>query len=86
MSWSKESAAAGLGGFTPREAALGAFMLEDFQHMADPLPDPDKEYGDLIHIIEVSTVLSNVNKFRNYVERVENLLPNCICFSCSQKK
>ena len=56
MSWSKESAVAGLGGLTPREAALGVFMLEHFQNKADPLPDPDAEYSDLIHIIKVSTV------------------------------
>ena len=44
MSWKKESAAAGLAGLTPREAARGAMYSRDFQKMPDPLagvlPDP----------------------------------------------
>ena len=55
MSWKKESATASLGGFTPREAARGVFHFEDFQHMADPLDDPNQElYGELIKEMEVS--------------------------------
>ena len=44
MSWKKESAAAGLAGLTPREAARGAMYCREFQKMPDPLagvlPDP----------------------------------------------
>ena len=48
MSWEKASAAAGLGGLTLREAARGAFQLDCFQNMDDPLPDPDSTFGPLI--------------------------------------
>ena len=58
MSWSKESAAAGLGGLTPKEAGRGALTMEDFQLIHDPLPDPSPAYGDLIKIIKVSTLNS----------------------------
>ena len=44
MSWAKSSASAGLGGFTLREAARGAFQLEEFQMPWDPLVVEDK-YG-----------------------------------------
>ena len=54
MSWSKESAAVGLGGLTPREAAIRVFMFEDIQNIEDPLPDPSPEYGDLIQVIKNS--------------------------------
>ena len=56
MSWAKESAVAGLGGMMPREAARGALMLEDFQLIHNPLPDPAPEYGDLIEVIKVSII------------------------------
>ena len=32
----------------PREAARGAFQLDCFQNMDDPLPDPDATFGLLI--------------------------------------
>ena len=60
MSWEKESAAAGLGGMTPREAGVGALMLEEFQLIHDPLPDPKPEYGDLIEVLKVS-ILNNLD-------------------------
>ena len=37
LSWKKESAAAGLAGLTPREAARGAMYRREFQKMPDPL-------------------------------------------------
>ena len=48
MSWEKQSAAAGLGGLMPREAARGAFQLDCFQNMDNPLADPDPTLGLLI--------------------------------------
>ena len=48
MSWEKASAAAGLGGLMLREAARGAFQLDCFQNMDDPLPDPDFTFGPVI--------------------------------------
>ena len=47
MSWAKSSASAGLGGFTPREVARGAFQLEEFQMLEDPLVVEDK-YGPVV--------------------------------------
>ena len=47
MSWKKQSAAAGLGGLMPREAARAAFQLDCFQNMDNPLPDPDATFGPL---------------------------------------
>ena len=37
MSWKKDSAAVGLAGLTPVEAAKGALLCEEFQNMPDPL-------------------------------------------------
>ena len=48
MSWEKASAAAGLGGLMPREAARGAFQLDCFQNMDNPLPDLDTAFGPVI--------------------------------------
>ena len=48
MSWEKQSAAAGLGRLMPREAARGAFQLDCFQNMDDPLADLDPTLGPLI--------------------------------------
>ena len=38
----------GWGGLMPREAARGAFQLDCFQNMDDPLPDPDTAFGPVI--------------------------------------
>ena len=87
MSWNKESAAAGLGGLTPREVAVGVLMLEDFQYMNDPLPDPDAEYGELIKVIKVSrcnVVTLNLLKLCRTCRTL--LLLYYICVSCSQRK
>ena len=48
MLWEKQSAAAGLGGLMPREAARGTFQLDCFQNMDNPLPDLDSTFGPLI--------------------------------------
>ena len=51
MLWKKESAAAGLGGLTPRQAVRGTFQLDYFQNMDDPLGNPDPAvYGDLMKV------------------------------------
>ena len=42
MLWKKDSAAVGLAGLTPAEAAKGALLCEEFQNMPDPL-DVKKE-------------------------------------------
>ena len=42
MLWKKDSAAVGLAGLTPEEAAKGALLCEEFQNMPDPL-DVKKE-------------------------------------------
>ena len=43
MAWQKESAAVGLAGLSPREAALGALCCEQFQLMPDPLAGVKKD-------------------------------------------
>ena len=43
MAWQKQSAAVGLAGLTPREAALGALCCEQFQLMPNPLAGVKKE-------------------------------------------
>ena len=84
MSWSKESAAAGLGGLTPGEAAIGVLMLEDFQNIQDPLPDPSEEYGDLIQVIKVSNCSILITVQLNNVDHVEQCILYYFC--CSQRK
>ena len=44
MSWSKQSAEAGLGGLTPREAAVGAMFNKD---MIFKMPDPLAHFPNL---------------------------------------
>ena len=45
----------GEGGLTPREAAREVFHFEDFQHIVDPLEDPNEEiYGELFNEEKVS--------------------------------
>ena len=46
----KTSAAVGLAGLTPQEAAKGALLCKDFQKMPDP-------FGDVIREVKVSTVV-----------------------------
>ena len=56
MSWKKESASTGLGGVYVKGGSKGwVFHFEDFEHMADPLDDPnEKLYGELIKEVQVS--------------------------------
>ena len=50
MLWKKASAVVGLAVLTPREAAKGALLCEDFQKMLDP-------FGDVIREVKVSTAV-----------------------------
>ena len=43
MAWQKQSAAVGLAGLTPHEAAFGALCCEQSQLMPDPLARVKKE-------------------------------------------
>ena len=43
MAWQKQSAAVGLAGLSPHEAALGVLCCEQFQLMPDPLAGVKKE-------------------------------------------
>ena len=56
MSWEKASAAAGLGGLMPREAARGAFQLNCFQNMDDILSDPDSTFGPVIKDVSYNLI------------------------------
>ena len=56
MSWTKQSAATGLGGLTPREAARGVFQLDCFQNMDNPLADSDPTLGPLIKEVSVDFI------------------------------
>ena len=54
-SWKKASAAVGLSGLTPREAARGALTCPEFQNMPDPLnKDP---FGPVVVKAEVRNIL-----------------------------
>ena len=68
MSWKKESAAAGLAGLTPREAARGAMYRREFQKMPDPLagvlPDPLAGVKKEDMFMLVSTVYCRSMKFK----------------------
>ena len=56
MLWEKASAAAGLGGLMLREAARGAFQLDCFQNMDNPLPDLDSTLGPVIKDISYDLI------------------------------
>ena len=56
MSWKKASAAAGLGGFTPRKAVSGPFQLDSFQNMDDPLADQDPTLGPVVKEVSVDLI------------------------------
>ena len=68
MSWAKSSASAGLGGFTPREVARGAFQLEKFQMLEDPLVVKDK-YGLVVK--EVRNKLNIINFINICVKHIK---------------
>ena len=82
MSWEKASATAGLGGFTLREAARGAFQLEEFQMMEDPQVIEEK-YGSIVK--EVSQLLNIVNFSNIYVEHVKWCKVLCINYYRQRK-
>ena len=70
--WKKVSAAVGLAGLTPREAARGVLTQPEFQLMPDPLnSDP---FGKLIVKEEVSAVLINYFYSVLKVEHVGQIL------------
>ena len=69
--WKKASAAVGLAGLTPREAARGALTWLEFQVMLDPL-DSDP-FGKLIVKGEVSGVSINYFYSLFYVEHVGHI-------------
>ena len=79
MSWAKSSASAGLGGFTPREAARGAFQLEEFQMMEDPLVVEDK-YGPVVK--EVRIKLNIINFMNICVKHVKQCK---LCIHCYRR-
>ena len=57
MSWKKDSAAVGLAGLTPAEAAKGALLCAEFQNMPDPLDVTKKDLFLLVCIVyNVDTV------------------------------
>ena len=51
MLWKKDSAAVGLAGLTPAEAAKGALLCEEFQNMPDPLDVKKEDLFLLICIV-----------------------------------
>ena len=56
--WKKASAAVGLSGLTPREAARGALTYHEFQNMPDPL---DKDpFGPVVVKAEVRNIFYSV--------------------------
>ena len=77
----KSSATAGLGGFTLREAARGAFQLEEFPMMEDPLVVEEK-YGSIVK--EVSQVLNIMNFSNIYVEHVKRC--KVLCINCYRQR
>ena len=61
MSWKKDSAAVGLAGLTPAEAAKGALLCEEFQNMPDPLDVKKEDLFLLVCIVyKVHTVKTRV--------------------------
>ena len=77
MSWAKSSASAGLGGFTPRKAARGAFQLEEFQMMEDPLVVKDK-YELVVKEMRIKlNIINFINICVKYVEQCKLLCIHC---------
>ena len=61
MLWKKDSAAVGLAGLTPVEAAKGALLCEEFQNMPDPLDVKKEDLFLLVCIVyNVDTVKTRV--------------------------
>ena len=73
MSRKKDSAAVGLAGLTPAEAAKGALLCEEFQNMPDPLDVKKEDLFLLVCIVyNVDTVKTRV--FDVYAVSWQNLL------------
>ena len=70
----------GWGGFTPREVARGAFQLEEFQMMEDPLVVEDK-YGPVVK--EVRIKLNIINFMDIGVEHVKQC--KLLCIHCYRR-
>ena len=61
MSWKKYSAAVGLAGLTPAEAAKGTLLCEEFQKMPDPLDVKKEDLFLLVSIVyNINTVETRV--------------------------
>ena len=76
MSWKKDSAAVGLAGLTPVEAAKGALLCEEFQNMPDPL-DVKKE--DLFLLV---CIVYNVDTVETRVYAVQCIMTKSIVVAC----
>ena len=70
MSWKKDSAAVGLAGLTPSEAAKGALLCAEFQNMPDPLDVMKKDVFLLVCIVYNVDMV----KTRVYAVSSQNLL------------
>ena len=61
MLWKRDSAAVGLAGLSPAEAAKGALLCEEFQNMPDPLDVKKEDLFLLVCIVyNVDTVETRV--------------------------
>ena len=61
MAWQKQSAAVGLAGLTPCEAALGALCCEQFQLMPDPLAGVKKDMFMVVSALFSYSTMYNVD-------------------------
>ena len=76
MSWAKSSVSAGLGEFTPRKVARGAFQLEEFQMLENPLVVKDK-YGPVVKEVRIKLNINFINICVEHVEQCKLLCINC---------
>ena len=88
MAWQKQSAAVGLAGLSPREAALGALCCEQFQLMPDPLARVKKE--DMFMV--VSALFSYSTMYNVDIVETRKEFNTTVCtlikacrFGCQQK-
>ena len=80
MSWAKSSASAGLEWFTLKEVARGAFQLEEFQMLEDPLVVNDK-YRSVMK--EVRIKLNMINFSSICIKNVKQC--KLLCFTCYRR-
>ena len=78
MSWAKSSASAGLVGvYTEGSSRGGAFQLEEFQMLEDPLVVQDK-YGPVVKEVRIKlNIINFINIFVEHVEQCKLLCINC---------